>query len=68
MNDKKRAATPETRKALYDNTGKTIEHFSPLLKKGVILTEIQLKRERDSNNLISNAFLNLNNYILYMNI
>jgi len=42
MNDNKTLATPETRNSLYDNMGKTIEHFSPLLKEGIILKEIQI--------------------------
>jgi len=65
MNDRETPATPESRKSLYDNMGKTIEHFSPLLKEGIILMEMQFKKAKDNSDVVFNAFLTLNNYILY---
>ena len=40
MDNKKLPATPESRNALYENMGKTIESFSPILKENIIIKEM----------------------------
>ncbi|MDR1258989.1 MAG: hypothetical protein LBK65_06915 [Tannerellaceae bacterium] len=67
-NSKKTPATPETRKALYGNMGKTIEMFSPILRQQIILQESLNKNELNPKSEIFNAFISLSIFSHYTNI
>ena len=68
MNNKKIPATPESRKALYENMGKTIESLFPILKKNIILKEILDENTEDKKFTIFDGFLSLNIYVQYISI
>ena len=68
MIDKKTPATPETRNALYENMGKTIEIFSPNLKKHIILKELLDKNILNDESIIFDSFLSLSIYAQYTSI
>lgn len=64
----KRPATPETRKALYENMGKTIEMFSPILRQQIILKEFLNETELNSESRIFDAFISLSIFSQYTSI
>ncbi|MDR3046023.1 MAG: hypothetical protein LBU51_00200 [Bacteroidales bacterium] len=68
MDDKKLPATPETRNRLYENMGKTIEMFSPTLKKHIILKELLNENALNNESRIFDAFLSLSIYTQYTSI
>jgi hypothetical protein len=68
MNDKKIPASLESRNALYENMGTTIESFSPILKGNIILSEILKEKLENNAYKIFDAFLSLNIYVQYTNI
>ncbi|MDR1717034.1 MAG: hypothetical protein LBS20_14465 [Prevotella sp.] len=66
-------ASPATRKAIYENMGKTIESFSPILKETIIIKEGLdiIKKDNSLNektNKIFDAFLSLYLYVQFMNV
>lgn len=61
-------ASPETLKALYENMGKIIEDFSPLLKTNILRQEALGINIENNTSKILEALLSLNTYFLYMNI
>lgn len=61
-------ASPETLKTLYENMGKIIEDFSPLLKTNILRQEaLDINIENNTSKILE-ALLSLNTYFLYMNI
>lgn len=68
MDNKKLPATPESRNALYENMGKTIESFSPILKENIIIKEMLDEAVDNKASKILDAFLSLNIYVQYTNI
>ncbi len=68
MSDKKKPATPETIKSLYENMGKTIEMFSPNIKKYIMLKEAINEGNTTENHRVFDAFLSLIIYFQYANI
>lgn len=68
MDNKKLPATPESRNALYENMGKTIESFSPILKENIIIKETLDEAVDNKASKILDALLSLNIYVLFTNI
>jgi len=73
MEKDKKPASEETRKALFENMGKTIYTLNPVLKAQIILTEAL--NDKIENSVLStekekilSVFLSLGNYSQYMNI
>ena len=61
-------ATPESREALYDSMGKTIDMFSPILKEHIILKNLLDENDSSINSKIHGAFLSLCIYSEYTSI
>lgn len=68
MNDKKNPETPETRNALYENMGKTIEMFSPILKEHITLKKLLNENTLNNESRIFDSFLSLSIYAQYTSI
>jgi hypothetical protein len=68
MNDEKTPATSETRNALYENMGKTIEMFSPKLKEHIIFKELLDENTLNDESKIFTSFLSLSIYAQYTSI
>ncbi len=68
MSDKKKPATPETREYLYENMGKTIEMFSPNIKKHIVLKKTLNESNLSENHMVFDAFLSLSIYFQYVNV
>ncbi|MCD7899348.1 MAG: hypothetical protein LUH22_05590 [Bacteroides sp.] len=68
MNSGKIPATPETRKSLYENMGKTIEVSSPVLKKLIIIKDALNTNSGDKEYKILEALLSLEIFNQYFNI
>ncbi len=68
MSNEKTPISPESRKALYENMGKTIEMFSPNLKRSLIHKELLNENTLNNESRIFNAFLSLNIYAQYTSI
>lgn len=73
MEDKKKLASPESRENLYENMGKTIDCFSPIIKAEIAMLEtlnniIDNPISNTESNKISNVFLSLNTYTHFMSI
>lgn len=68
MDDKKTPATPETRRSLYENMGKTIEYSSPLLRKIILIKGTLNPSEENINHEILEALLSLEIFNQYFNI
>ena len=59
MDDKKIPATPETRKSLYENMGKTIEYSSAVLRKIILINGALNPNTENINHKILEALLSL---------
>jgi hypothetical protein len=68
MSDKKKPATPETRQSLYENMGKTIDVFSPNLRRDIMLKKSLNKGRLSKEHEVFDAFLSLIIYCQYTNI
>lgn len=68
MDNKKIPATPETRKSLYENMGKTIEYSSPALRKAILIKGALIPSNENINHKILEALLSLEIFNQYFNI